>query len=63
MMCVSLCVYLELERFCEIFSKTTKQTAGKLNTFDERTEEASSSQYFQVKIIYLKDHLIFKSSD
>lgn len=37
----------DLDKFCQIFSKTTKQTAGKLNTFDERTEEASSSQYFQ----------------
>jgi len=37
----------ELTRFCELFSTTTKQVTGKLNIFDERTEEASSAQYFQ----------------
>lgn len=37
----------ELERFSTLFSNTTKQVAGKLNIFDERTEEASSAQYFQ----------------
>jgi len=37
----------ELDKFCKVFSSTTNQVAGKLNTFDERTEEASSSQYFE----------------
>lgn len=37
----------EINRFCSLFSEVTKQIAGKLSVFDERTEEASSAQYFQ----------------
>lgn len=40
---------VDLERFCTLFSKITHQITGKLSVFDERTEEASSAQYFQVQ--------------
>jgi len=37
----------ELEKFCKIFQSVTNQVTDKLSVFDERTDEASASQYFQ----------------
>ncbi|XP_057299830.1 histone-arginine methyltransferase CARMER-like [Hydractinia symbiolongicarpus] len=37
----------DLQRFCATFSSITHQATGQLSVFDERTEEASATQYFQ----------------
>ena len=41
----------ELERFFSVFQSITHQGTNKTSRFDERTEEASASQYFQVRFL------------
>ena len=40
-----------MERFSSVFNQITHGKQNKLSIFDERTEESSAVQYFQVSVV------------
>ena len=48
---LSILYNLEMERFSSVFNQITHGKQNKLSIFDERTEESSAVQYFQVSVV------------
>ena len=53
---VYLC--LDLNRFENLFNLVTGRAKDKKSIFNQRTEESSAVQYFQVSIFYIMYHLM-----